>query len=103
MARYRLSPTAKQDIRAHWHYIGIQNHNPDAADRLLDLFFEKFELFARHPEIGELAHEFQGIREGMRTFPVGNYVIYYCPADNNTVIEVLHVLRGEQEASSLLS
>ena len=65
-ARYRLAPAAQQDIREHWHYIGIANHSPDAADRVVDLFFEKFELFATHPEIGELAHDFQDIRPGMR-------------------------------------
>lgn len=62
MAQYRLAPAAQEDVRDHWHYIGIDNHNPDAADRIVNLFFEKFELFARHPEIGEVAHEFQDIR-----------------------------------------
>ncbi len=101
-ARYRLAPAAQQDIREHWHYIGIANHSPDAADRVVDLFFEKFELFATHPEIGELAHDFQDIRPGMRLFPAGSYVIYYRPIDNNQIVEVLHVLRGERDASVII-
>ena len=69
MAQYRLAPQAQADVREHWRYIGVENHHPDAADRLLDLFFEKFELFAQYPEIGERAHEFQGVRPGLRVFP----------------------------------
>ena len=103
MARYCLAPAAQEDLRDHWHYIGVDNQNATAADGLLDKFFENFQLLAQFPEIGAVAHEFQEIRSGMRFFPVGNYVVFYRPTNQQSMIEILRVIRTEQDALSLFS
>jgi plasmid stabilization system protein ParE len=101
MATYRLTEVAKADIRGHWHFVAIERHSPNSADKLLDQFFEKFELFAQFPEIGAVAAEHQDIYPGMRFFPVGSYVIYYRHTEKK-IVEILHVFRGEQDAGAEL-
>ena len=52
MTRYTVAHRARQDLDDIWDYIGIENHHPAAADRLLDTFCAKFALLAAHPLIG---------------------------------------------------
>jgi len=102
MARFLLSPAAQTDVRDHWNFIGIENDDPVAADRVADMFLARLRLLAQHPRAGELAHEFQSVRKGLRRAGIGNYVIYYSVSNDNKTIEVLRILRGERDASSIL-
>ena len=69
---------------------------PRAAVELVDRIEERCLLLANNPGLGTRRPEFPG---DVRSFPVGNYVIYYRPRENG--IEVLRVIHGARERHSL--
>src|SRR5260221_12341855 len=87
MSSYRYSSDANADIGEIVLYIfGL---NPVAADRFLDALEETCELLAGHPLTGRSRAE---LGEGLRSFPVGNYLIFYTPAADG--IDVARVIYG---------
>jgi toxin ParE1/3/4 len=70
----------------------IEADNAAAADRLLDTFEQKFRLLSEFPGLGRSRDE---LAESLRSFSVGNYVIFYVPlVDGIDVIRVLHGARN---------
>jgi toxin ParE1/3/4 len=91
MNRYSISPRAKDDLQAIWNFIGIEQDSPDAAQRLLQRFCEKFILLATQPLLGQLRED---LRPGLRLFVADNYVILYYPTnDGIDVAGVVHAAR----------
>jgi toxin ParE1/3/4 len=89
VSRYRLTNEAREDLDETW--LSIAADNPPAADRLLDRLYESFLLLAGQPLLGRARPE---LGMNLRSFPVGNYVIFYRPiADGIEVARVLHGAR----------
>jgi toxin ParE1/3/4 len=70
----------------------------EIADRLIDSITERFYLLACRPHIGR--HRDEDLRPGLRSFPVGEYVIIYRVEDKDVLI--LHVIRGSRDIEALL-
>lgn len=94
MSQVRLSRRANADLDAIADYIGHQN--PAAAVSELGRLLEKFWLLADHPLLGERREE---LRPGLRSFPCGNYVIFYRPRTDG--IEVLAVVHGARDIGAV--
>ena len=90
MARVLKTPAAEQDLVEIGAY--IEADNPAAADRLLDRFEREFNLLADFPGLGRQRDE---LATSLRSFPVGNYVIFYLPLDDG--IDVIRVLHGARD------
>jgi len=90
MSSYRFSSDANVDIE------GIALHlldlNPLAAHHFLNALEETCELLAGHPLIGRSRPE---LGEGVRSFPVGNYLVFYTPASHG--IDVARVIYGGRD------
>ncbi|HUG92889.1 MAG TPA: type II toxin-antitoxin system RelE/ParE family toxin [Planctomycetaceae bacterium] len=85
MPTVRRTRDVEFDLLEIW--LHIARDNPDAADRLLTRIEEKCESYARQPGMGDNRPE---LGEGVRSFPVGNYVVLYRPeADGIDGIVVL--------------
>lgn len=93
---YRLSALAERDLDEIWAYIA-EDASPATADRLVDAIVERFELLAEQPRMGRLRPEFG---EGVRSFTVENYVIYYRYEGDVLVARVLHGRRDQTAAWS---
>ncbi len=83
MSRFYLSALARNDLDAIWDYIGVVNDRPAAARRLVEALFERFAMLSRQPLAGEARDD---VAEGVRSFSVGNYVIYYRPVTDGVRI-----------------
>jgi toxin ParE1/3/4 len=94
MSQFRISDQAKTDLREVWRYIARRNE--PAADRLVDQIIEHYETLAKFPGMGRSREE---LAPGLRSFPVGKYVVFYRPIDDG--IEVVRVLHGAQDISAL--
>jgi toxin ParE1/3/4 len=94
MVPYSISPQARNDIDGIWDYIACDN--PAAADRVIALFEQKFLLLSSQPLIGESRDKLQ---IGLRSFSVGNYVIFYRPMKNS--LEVARVIHGARDIDLL--
>ncbi len=96
MSRYTVSPEAEDDLLDIWAFVA--DDNPGAADRLIDTFYEHFIELARQPAMGRKRPEFQG--PNYRSFPIGNYLVFYQPFDNH--IEIARVLHGARDLPTVL-
>ena len=93
---YRLSALGEQDLEEIWFYVA-EDASPATADRLIDAIIDRFELLAEQPRMGRLRPEFG---EGVRSFTVENYVIYYRHEGDVLVARVLHGRRDQTAAWS---
>ena len=53
MSRFTLARGVRADLRNIWRHIAVENHSPEAADRLIDRMTDVFALLAREPLLGE--------------------------------------------------
>ena len=92
---YRLRPQAETDIEAIVLYIA--EDNPSAARRVHN------ELYRRCQQIGEMPGigiDRSAVRPGLRSVPVGNYLILYQQTDNG--VEIVRVVHGARQWENLL-
>jgi toxin ParE1/3/4 len=89
--RFRVARKAQHDLDEIFLY-WASRAGVDVADRLMDDLEERFALLSDFPNIGRECGEF---RPGARSFPAGNYLIYY--RKGRTAIEILHVFHGERD------
>jgi len=90
MAVAHWSREADDDLDGIWDYIAFDS--PSSAARVLRSIAAKCDLLATQPEMGELRPD---VARELRSFSVGNYVIYYRPISGG--IEVARVLHGARE------
>ena len=90
MAKPLLSPLAEDDLVEIWHFIA--EDNAGAADRFLDRLGEACRLLADQPGLGRARAE---LAPGLRSFPVGRYVIFYRPAAGS--VEIARVLSAYRD------
>jgi toxin ParE1/3/4 len=75
----------------------VSRHNPQAADRLVDLLDAKSRAVARNPYLGMARDD---IAEGVRHFPVGNYLILYRALPDG--VEVVRYVHGKRRLLDLI-
>jgi toxin ParE1/3/4 len=87
------SPQTEIDLTAIWDYIATDN--PRAADTLLGRIDATFNMLAETPFAGRDRGE---LRADLRSFPVGNYLIFYIPTPDG--VDVVRVMHGRQDIDS---
>jgi toxin ParE1/3/4 len=90
MKPFHLSTPANLDIDEIANY--IFDLNPVAAYQFLDDLDETFELLAEFPLIGRLRPD---LGPDVRSYPVGNYLVFYAPAKDG--IEIARVIYGGRD------
>jgi len=94
---HRLAPQASAELSNIWAYIARESGNAAIADRVIDALTERFNLLAQYPRMGRTRND---LRPGLRSFPVGPYVIVYIIDGED--VQILHVLRGSQDIEGQL-
>ena len=95
---HRVAPEAEAELDNIWYYVAKKSGSIEIADRLIDSISARFYLLAHHPQIGRRRDE--DLRLGLRSFPVGEYVIIYRTEGEDALI--LHVFRGSRDIDALL-
>jgi len=85
-----LQPRAKADLSDIWQFIA--EDSDDQADAFIDLIDQKFQLLAQQSGLGRRREE---LAEGLRSFPVGRYVIFYLPIPGG--VQIVRVLHGARD------
>ena len=94
---HRLAPQAESDLDDIWYYIAQESQSIETADRLVDSITDRFFLLATHPHAGRRRDD--DLRPGLRSFPVGEYVIIYRVEGEDVLI--LRVIRGSRDIEAL--
>ena len=87
---------AEDDLIDIWLYIARDNHNLQAADKLLDRLDEQSKLLASNPKLGRPRGD---IALGLRYFVVDNYLILYRIISNG--IEAVRYVNGAHDLYAL--
>jgi toxin ParE1/3/4 len=95
---HRVAPEAEAELDNIWYYVAKESGSIEIAGRLIDSITERFYLLASHPHIGRQRDE--DLRPGLRSFPVGEFVIVYRIEEQDVLI--LHVFRGSRDIKALL-
>jgi toxin ParE1/3/4 len=95
---HRLAPGAEVELDEIWLWTAKESGTTDIADRLIDSITERFSLLARHPHVGRRRDD--DLRPGLRSFPVGRYIIIYRVEDDDVLIS--HVIPGDRDIEPLL-
>ena len=88
MSRVRRTEQAEVDLLEIAFYIAQDDVN--SAHRFLERIDRQCRLIAQSPEIGRRRDE---LSPGLRSFPFGNYMIFYRHTQHIEVIRVLHAAR----------
>jgi toxin ParE1/3/4 len=88
--RPRKTPQAEIDVTSIWTYIA--GDSIKAADVLIDRIERTFDMLAETPFAGRARHD---LAKGLRSFPVGCYLIFYIPVPDG--VEVVRVMSGRQD------
>ncbi len=91
------SQQALADLEEIAVYIGVENRNPQAADRLLDQFRERADAYSRPSGMGTLHDDLESppVIGLIRSFRVKTYLAFYRETPNG--IFVLRVLHGRRD------
>jgi toxin ParE1/3/4 len=95
MVTLKRTAQAEEDLIEIWLYIAQEN--PDAADRMLDQFENKFSLLAQQPQLEPARPD---IAPDLRYFPVGSYLVLY--RETPGVVEIVRVVHGARRWVDLL-
>lgn len=96
MAEYIVTSRAESDLAEILVY--ISNDDAGAAFAFERRLYDTFDLLAENPHAGRERPE---LHEGLRSFPIGNYVIFYrIWAGDVAITRVLHGARDLDELFS---
>lgn len=90
MTSYQLSPSAIQDleeIKAH-----VADQRPSAVEGILDAIESACQLVAEYPGVGRSREE---VDEGVMSFPIGSYIIFYYRDDDP--FGIARILHGSRD------
>ncbi|MGO9256718.1 MAG: type II toxin-antitoxin system RelE/ParE family toxin [Bryobacteraceae bacterium] len=85
-----MTRRARRDVLNIWRRIAEDNE--PAADRFIDLLTRHFRLLGGTPYAGRQRDE---IRPGYRSFPVGEYLIFYRVVVPD--VSIMHVVHGRMD------
>ncbi|HEX4792581.1 MAG TPA: type II toxin-antitoxin system RelE/ParE family toxin [Humisphaera sp.] len=88
------SKRAVREAAEIWHYIA-QDNSP-AADRLIDDIEHALRFLAEYPRAGK---ERSDLARSLRTYPVGNYLLFYRPMKDG--IQLAHIIHGARDLRRL--
>jgi toxin ParE1/3/4 len=95
MAQLLKRPQAETDLEEIWWYIA--QNNPKNADNFLDFILKQCLFLAQSPYSGKKRDE---LLQGLRSFPVRNYVIFYFPLENG--VEIVRVMHGSRDIDKIV-
>ncbi len=81
----------ERDLEVIWDYIA--DDNPAAAEQCLREIDAQFQKLALHPLIGR---DRKDLNPGLRSFPIGNYVIFYQPISAKSGVKIVRVIEGHR-------
>jgi toxin ParE1/3/4 len=94
---HRVALRAEADLDDIWLHVAKDSGSMDVATRLIDSITDRFLFLASFPSAGRARDREFGI--GLRSFPVGEYIILYCVEGSEVFI--LQVVHGRRDLEKL--
>lgn len=97
-SEFRLAPEAESELDDVWLYVARSSGSIDVAIGVVDKVADCFWPLAKYPYLGRARDGDLG--PGLRSFPVGDYLIIY-RIGHDDVVRVLHVVHGSRDLPAL--
>ncbi len=94
---FLLAPQVEAELDDIWQYVARESGNPQVADRLIDSITSRFGRRSNRPFLGRSRDK--DLRPGLRSFPIGNYLVIYRVRGEDVLI--LHVAHGRRDLETL--
>jgi toxin ParE1/3/4 len=94
---HRLTQRARADLDDIWRYLATESGTEAIADNQIDELTDRFYILANWPLLGRSRGD---LKRGLRSHPVGEYVIFYRLQRRDVIIQ--RVLHGRRNIASLL-
>jgi toxin ParE1/3/4 len=89
--QFHVSKEAEQDLDEIFVY-WARNAGLGVADRTVEAIEERFALMGDFPRAGRRREE---IGPGVRSFPAGEYLIYF--RKSRSAVEIIHIFHGARD------
>ena len=96
MSKLRIARSAIADLDEIWTYIA-KRESLQASGRFLTFLTNKLALLSKNPGLGRSRSD---LREGLRSFPVGNYRVYY-RQEKEDIVRILYVRHAARDEKKL--
>jgi toxin ParE1/3/4 len=96
---HQVAPQASADLDNIWYYVAVDSGSSVIADQVIDSITDRFFLLGGHPYLGRPRDDDFGV--GLRSFPVGEYVIVYLVEDEDKDVLILRVVHGRRDMEEL--
>lgn len=90
MPRILRTRASRIDYEEIWSYLAVRDLS--AADQLIDQLDATLEVIASTPRMGRRMEE---LAPNLRSFPVGNYLIFYRPLEDG--VQLIRLLHGARD------
>jgi toxin ParE1/3/4 len=94
VANYIITSSAEQDIDEILRFIAVDDL--DAAIAFFDRLIGRFEMLAENPKAGRERSE---LKQDLRSFPEGNYLVFY--REWAGIVAIVRVLHGARDLDEL--
>lgn len=91
MAKVIRALRVERDLEGIWDFIAADN--PEAAERCLREIDAQFSKLAACPLMGRARKD---LAPGLRSFPLGNYIIFYLPVTRKAGVQIVRVIEGHR-------
>lgn len=96
------SHTARRDLREIYEYIACTLLAPDAARSLTDRIMADIRALEKFPERNPLYRDEPWHSQGVRFFPVRNYLVFYTMMSETETVSIVRILYGGCDISKQL-
>jgi toxin ParE1/3/4 len=93
---HRIAPGVDADLDDIWYYVAKESASLETANHLIDCITGRFVPLANMPYLGRPRDDFG---HGLRSFPVGEYIIVYSVQGEDVLI--LRVVHGRRRLEAL--
>ena len=96
---HQVAPQASADLDNISYYVANDSGSSEIADQVIDSITAWLFLLGGQPYLGRPRDDDFGI--GLRSFPVGEYVIVYLVEDEDKDVLILRVVHGRRDMEEL--
>ena len=97
------SSEARQDLRDIYEYIAYELLEPDTVAGQTNRIMKAARSLEQMPMRHRLYEEEPWHSQGLRFFPVDNYLIFYLPDETNNIVNIIRIMYGGRDVKRQLS
>ena len=96
------SARARQDLRDIYEYIAYELLVPETASRQTGRIMKQIRSLEEMPMCHRLYEDEPWHSQGLRFFPVDNYLVFYLPSEADNTVTVVRIMYGGRDVSRQL-